>query len=82
MGQTHDDWHEWRHGVDARLDKLEARLDKVEERLDAVEGRLKMVEEGLADVSKRLVMVERDLRWGGGLILLLLAAQIGANVVR
>lgn len=26
MGQTHDDWHEWRHGTDGRLDGIEHEL--------------------------------------------------------
>ena len=33
MGQTHDDWHEWRHGTDGRLDAIEGRIDRIEHEL-------------------------------------------------
>ena len=43
MGETHDDWHEWRHGTDKRLDTIEHRLDGIVHRLDGIDHELRMI---------------------------------------
>lgn len=70
MGQTHDDWHEWRHGTDQRLDGIDGRLDRIEHRLDGIDARLDRIDHEL-----------RIIRWLVGFMLATQVAIIGFVLV-
>jgi hypothetical protein len=67
MAQDHD-WHQWRRGVDLQLADLTVKVIDLTAKV--------------ADLTVKVAVLSRDVRWIGGLILVLLTAQTGAELRR
>jgi len=74
MAQDHD-WHQWRGSVDEQLRDLTAKVADVT-------GKLADLTVKVADLTVKVAVLSRDVRWIGGLILVLLTAQTGAELSR
>ena len=74
MSQDHD-WHQWRGSVDDQLRDLTGKVADLTVKVADLTGKV-------TDLTVKVAVLSRDVRWIGGLILVLLTAQTGAELSR